>query len=129
MQIFKNKWFTKFAKAEGISDDKLCEAVKDAELGLIDADYGGGVIKQRIARENAGKSGGYRTIVLYRQGSRAFFVYGFSKKGRANLEDYEVREYKKSAKIILKYSDEELAKFIKNGVFQTVSYHEKDQDI
>jgi len=58
-----------------------------------------------------------------------FYVYGFSKKGRVNLEDYEVREYKKSAKIILKYSDEELAKFIKNGVFQTVSYHEKDQDI
>lgn len=59
----------------------------------------------------------------------ALSVYGFSRKGRANIEDYEVREYKKSAKIILKYSDEELAKFIKNGVFQTVSYHEKDQAI
>ena len=103
--------------------------MKDAERGLIDADYGGGVIKQRIARENAGKSGGYRTIVLYRHGLRAFFVYGFSKKGRENLEDYEVREYKKSAKIILMYSDEELDKYIKNGVFQTVSCHEKNQDI
>jgi hypothetical protein len=129
VQILKNKWFTRFAKAEGISDEKLCEAVKDAERGLIDADYGGGVIKQRIARENAGKSGGYRTIVLYRIGRRAFFVYGFSKKDRENLDDYEVREYKKSARIILNYSDEELDKHITNGVFQTVACHEKDQDI
>ena len=50
MIILKNSWFTKFAKKERISDAKLCEAVKNAEAGLIDADYGGGVIKQRIAR-------------------------------------------------------------------------------
>ncbi len=65
MQIFKNRWFTKFAKDEDISDEKLCKAVKDAENGLIDADYGGGVIKQRIARPHEGKSGGYRSIIFY----------------------------------------------------------------
>jgi hypothetical protein len=48
VRIFKHKWFAKFAKKEGISDAKLCKAVKDAESGKIDADYGGGVIKQRI---------------------------------------------------------------------------------
>lgn len=70
MKIYKNKWFAKFARKEKIADSKLCEAVHNAERGLIDADYGGGVIKQRIARENEGKSGGYRS----------FFVYGFPKK-------------------------------------------------
>jgi hypothetical protein len=40
-----NKWFAKFARAENISNATLCKAVKDAEDGLIDADYGGGVIK------------------------------------------------------------------------------------
>ena len=77
MRVFKNKWFTKFAQKEDISDATLCEAIKDAEAGRIDADYGGGVIKQRIARPNEGKSGGYRAIILYRQGDKAFFVYGF----------------------------------------------------
>ena len=36
MRIFKNRWFAKFAKDEGISDEKLCKAVKDAENGLGD---------------------------------------------------------------------------------------------
>lgn len=53
---------------------------------MIDADYGGGVIKQRIARPHEGKSGGYRTIILYRQHAKAFFVYGFSKNERDSHE-------------------------------------------
>ena len=39
----------------------------------------GGVIKQRLAREGQGKSGGFRSIVLFRRGEKAFFVYGFAK--------------------------------------------------
>ncbi len=73
MYILKNKAFSKFARKEGISDATLREIVKDANDGKIDADYGGGVIKQRIARPNQGASGGYRSIILFRQGKRAFF--------------------------------------------------------
>ena len=61
MRIFKNKFITKFAEKQGIDDTDLREAVNRAENGLIDADLGGGVIKQRIARKGQGKSGGYRT--------------------------------------------------------------------
>ena len=92
MRIFKSKWFAKFAKDEGISDAVLCGAVKDAEAGLIDADYGGELIKQRIARPNEGKSGGYRTIILYRRGDKAFFVYGFAKNKQDNINKAEERE-------------------------------------
>ncbi len=70
MRIFKNKWFAKFAKKEGISDEKLIQAVGEVDEGSVDADYGGGVIKQRIARPQEGKSGGYRTIFLYRKATR-----------------------------------------------------------
>ena len=31
MRIFKNKWFARFARKEGISETKLREAVRDAE--------------------------------------------------------------------------------------------------
>jgi len=41
---------------------------------MIDADLGGGVIKQRVARTGGGKSGGYRTITLDRKADIAFFV-------------------------------------------------------
>ena len=57
MRVFKTKPFARFANREGIAEKELCEAVRRAESGLIDADLGGGVIKQRLAREGQGKSG------------------------------------------------------------------------
>jgi len=68
LRVFKNAWFGRFARKEKISADLLWEAVERAERGLIDANLGGGVIKQRIARPGAGKSKGYRSIVIYRKG-------------------------------------------------------------
>lgn len=79
MRIFKNSWFTRFARKEKISDEVLREAVQRAENSQVDADLGGGVIKQRIARPGQGKSKGYRAIILLRRGEEAFFVYGFAK--------------------------------------------------
>jgi hypothetical protein len=62
MRVFKTKPFARFASREWLADQELCEAVRRAERGLIDADLGGGVIKQRLAREGQGKSGGFRII-------------------------------------------------------------------
>ena len=125
MRVFKNKWFAKFAKDEKINDAKLCQAVHDAEKGLIDADYGGGVIKQRVSRPNEGKSGGYRTIILYHRGEKSFFVYGFSKNERQNITKAEEREFKRLAKHMLSLTDEYLFKLLKTGVLKPVDYHEK----
>jgi hypothetical protein len=63
----------------------LCRAVRDAERGLIAADLGGGVIKQRIARPGQGKSGGFRTLIVFRAGTRAIFLHGFAKNEKDNL--------------------------------------------
>lgn len=129
MRIFKNKAFAKFARKEQISDAKLWEAVTAAEKGNLDADYGGGVIKQRIARTNQGKSGGYRAIIYYRQADKAFFVYGFSKNARDNIEEDEERELKRQAKITFALSNEQLLKLLENGTYQEVKSHDKSQDI
>ena len=88
MQIFKNKAFARFAKNVNLGDSALCEAIEDAERGLVAADLGGGVIKQRIARHGQGKSGGFRTLIVFRAGARAFFVHGFGKneKGQHRQE-------------------------------------------
>ena len=68
MRIFKSRWFQRFAKKEGITDAALREAADRADKGQIDADLGGEVIKQRIARPGQGRSKGYRTIILFRRG-------------------------------------------------------------
>jgi len=125
LRIFKNKVFTRFAKKSGISDAALCKAVIDAERGLIDADLGGGVIKQRVAREGGGKSGGFRTMVLFRTGTRAFFVYGFAKNERDNIELNELTEFRRLAARMLNYSDAELRHAISNNKLIEVFYEDK----
>jgi hypothetical protein len=125
LRIFKNKVFTRFARKSGISDAALCKAVIDAERGLIDADLGGGVIKQRVAREGGGKSGGFRTMVLFRTGTRAFFVYGFAKNERDNIELDELTEFRRLAARMLNYSDAELHHAISTNTLIEVTYEDK----
>jgi len=120
LRVFKNAWFGRFARKEKISADALWEAVERAEKYLIDANLGGGVIKQRIARPGAGKSKGYRSIVLYKQGERAFFVYGFPKSDLDNIRNDEEEQFKKAAKLILVLTDEQVYQLIKNGQLEEV---------
>jgi hypothetical protein len=120
VRIFKNKWFAKFAGKEGISDEKLIQAVRDVDAGNIDADYGGGVIKQRIARPKEGKSGGYRSIILYRKEDKAFFVYGFAKSVMENIDKADVKGFKQLAKVMLDLTDEELKILMKNKEIEEV---------
>ena len=94
MQTFKTKAFARFADREGLEDAALCEAVRRARRGLIDANLGGSVIKQRVARKGGGRSGGFRTILLFRRGELAFFVYGFAKSGRENLRRDELETFR-----------------------------------
>jgi hypothetical protein len=108
VRIFKNTWFQKFARKENISDRALCDAVDRAEKGLIDADLGSGLIKQRVARPGAGKSGGYRTVIFFRSGTRALFAYGFAKNDRSNLDADEETAYRKAAKLVLGFSEKEV---------------------
>ena len=125
MRVFKSKRFAKFARKERISDVRLCEAVKNAEQGQIDADFGGGVIKQRIARQGEGKSGGYRSIILFRRGERAFFVFGFAKNEQANIDASDERDFKELAKVLLAASVDDLKKLVQQGEFVEVKCHEQ----
>jgi hypothetical protein len=97
VRIYKSRCFQRFARKEGIADAVLREAVARAEKGQIDAELGGEVIKQRISRPGQARSKGYRTIILFRRGAKAFFVYGFAKSERANIDDAEKDQFKEAA--------------------------------
>lgn len=112
MRIFKNAWFKRFASRERISDATLAKVIARIEKGAVDADLGGNVIKQRMARPGQGKSGGYRTIIVFRQGDKAFFVYGFAKKELGNINKDELKTFKQAAKELLALSDEQIEKLI-----------------
>jgi hypothetical protein len=120
VRIFKNKPFARFARKARLADPALREAIANAAKGLIDADLGGGVVKQRIARAGGGKSGGFRTIILFRAGTRAFFVYGYAKNEQDNIRDDELAAFKMLAAEMLNYDDATLAKAVAAGVLTEV---------
>lgn len=101
MRIFKSKEFARFARKNQIGDADLCRANVEIHAGIIDADLAGGVFKQRLRRKGAGKSGGFRTIILLRLSSIAIFVYGFAKSDRANISSTELEVWQRIAKDLL----------------------------
>jgi len=114
VRIFKNTRFARFAVKEGITDDELRETVSRLEAGQADVDLGGGVYKMRVARSGEGKSGGYRTIVFFRSAFRTVFVYGFAKSDRDNIDQGELRAFKKDAKYQLALTEEEIQAWLGN---------------
>jgi hypothetical protein len=125
LQTFKTKAFTRFADKAGIYDAVLCQAVRDAERGLVAADLGGGVIKQRIARPGQGKSGGFRTLIVFKAGARAIFVHGFAKSEKDNIEKNELVALKKLAAELLAYDDKTLARVVASQVLLEMKCDEK----
>lgn len=121
MRVFKNAWFERFARKQRIPDKALLEAIERAEKGQIDADLGGGVLKQRVARQGQGKSGGFRTIILYRTEERAFFVYGFAKSDRDNIDKDEEAQFKKAASHVLDLTEKQLSELLSMGQFSEVN--------
>jgi|SRR5208337_1589887 len=90
MRVFKTRWFARFARQEKITNTGLREAIARAERGLIDANLSGGLIKQRVARQGQGRSGGYRVLVAYRAKDRAVFLFGFAKSEQENIGSDEL---------------------------------------
>jgi len=64
--------------------------------------------------------GGYRTIILFRRGARAFFVYGFSKSQRANIDKNEEEQFKEAANHVLALTEQQLGELLKRGGFLEV---------
>ena len=126
MRVYRLKAFGRFQRRERIADKALAKAVRDAESGLVDADLGGGLIKQRVARPGQGKSGGYRTVIAYRRGNRAVFLFGFAKSERANLDDDELAYWQRVGRSYLGLDDDGIEAAIAEDELTEVSYGDED---
>lgn len=128
VRIFKTKSFVRYARRLRIKDSSLREAIARAERGLVDADLGGGIIKQRVARTGQGRSGGYRMLIAYRSGDRAVFLYGFAKNERDNITNDELETLREIGAAWLNAKIERLEKVIKEGILQETSYGDEEQE-
>jgi hypothetical protein len=125
MRIFKTKGFARLADKAGITDTDLIAAAGEVNRGEYEADLGGGVFKKRIARSGAGKSGGYRVILFFRQGERLIFSYVFAKSVRDNIDEKEVRNFKRLAQENLALAEKQIEILVKAGELKEIVINEK----
>jgi hypothetical protein len=108
--IYKTRWFDRWARKQDLDDISLCRAVDEMLAGLYDADLGGGLFKKRISRPGQGKRSGFRTLIATNKGDRWFFVFGFPKNERSNIDKDEEEALKKLASELLSLTPEDLEK-------------------
>ncbi len=122
MRIFKTKGVARFTRRQHIDDESLREAIERADRGLIDADLGGGLIKQRVARPGQGRSGGFRMIVAYLVAGRAVFLHGFAKSDRDNIEDDDLQTLRTIGENWLAASSEIVEQALEEGKLMEIEY-------
>lgn len=106
-RAFKTAWFRKAARKARITDDELCEAIREVMKGQAD-DLGGGVFKKRLSKNM------HRSIVLAKGGRYWIYEYLFAKRDRANIEDDELEDFRTLAKVYATLSDEQVARLLKD---------------
>jgi hypothetical protein len=121
VRIFKTKTLARFTKREAISDVTLVAAIENAKWGLIDADLGGGLIKQRVARPGQGKRGGFRMLIGFRS-DRAVFLFGFAKNERDNIDDDQLTTLREIVAAWFAADDGKIAQALKDGLLIEVDH-------
>jgi len=111
---FKVKTFERWMRKAGLTDAMLRVAVEEMSRGLIDASLGGHLVKKRVARTGFGKRGGYRTIVAKKVDQHWFFLFGFEKSERSNIDQVELRVLQEIGETLLAFTEAEL-----NGALQS----------
>jgi hypothetical protein len=127
LRIFKTKWLARYARRERIADRSLAEAIERGRRGLIDADLGGGIIKQRVARSGQGRSGGYRMLVAYRAETRAVFLYAFAKNERENIAPDELLAWREIGALWLAKDERDIALAIEERELEEVTNGEDNE--
>ncbi|WP_243041043.1 type II toxin-antitoxin system RelE/ParE family toxin [Dyella sedimenti] len=124
-RVFRTRSFTRWMRKAGLTDEVLCVAVSEMAQGLIDADLGGHLVKKRLALPGQGKRGGARTIVATKMADRWFFVLGFAKNERANIEAAELKALQELAKHYLGFDDLQIEQAIDSGVLTEVRHDDE----
>ena len=125
-RVFKTRHFNRLMKS--LDDKALCAAVEEMMQGLIDADLGGYIVKKRVALPGRGKSGGARTIVATKKGSRWFFLFGFAKNEKSNITASETERLQAFAADLLSLSDKSLNDFVSEGKLVEICHEQNCED-
>ena len=125
MNIYLSKDFTRLARRDGLTDIHICQAVREMNEGLIDADLGAGLFKKRIAKPGQGKRGGWRRLLAFQMGNKAFFLYLFPKNRRESIDAAELKALKRLSRYYLTLKSGEIRTASQCGELREVTCYEK----
>jgi len=125
-KIFKTRHFSRWMRKTELTDKTLCDAVLEMMNGLIDADLGGGVIKKRVGIAGRGKRSGARTVLATNKNNRWFYVFGFQKSARSNINSEEKEALQLLADDLLSMSITALESACQNNELQEIC-HENEK--
>jgi len=120
MRVFKTRTFQRWAGKAGVTNATLLGAVAEMKRGLVDADLGSNLFKQRVPLPGRGKSGSTRTIIATRFAGVLFFIYGFEKNQRDNISKKDFEAFKTVGILLLELSAEKLALAIEHGELKDI---------
>jgi len=125
MVIYKTKVFDKWAAKEDLKDKELCKAIQEIKGGLYDADLDSGLFKKRVAKPGQGKRGGFRTLLATNRNDKWFFMFGFPKNERENINNKEEEALKALANVLLAYDQAKIDEAKKANELHEVTCDEK----
>ena len=126
MRVFKTKTFDRWAAKVGVTDTALLKAVADIEHGLIDADLGSNLFKQRVALPGRGKRGSTRTLLATRLVGTLYFLFGFEKRERDNITQRELGIYQSLASTLVVLSHAQIETALKANELMEVQHEPND---
>lgn len=126
MRVLKTRVFDRWAGKAGVTDIALLKAVADIERGLIDADLGSNLFKQRVALPGRGKSGSTRTLLATRFAGTLYFLFGFEKKDRDNITQRELGIYQSLASTLVAFDNDQIETALKANELIEVRHEPND---
>jgi len=75
-----------------------------------------------------GKSGGYRTLILFRRGDRAIVAFGFAKSAQANISKADLALLRDAAAEALGWNQEELDRLVASGALVEIKDGHDDEE-
>ena len=119
-RVFKTSEFSRWARKEDLAEQILCTAASEMQGGLIDARLGGYLVKRRVALPGKGRRGGARTIVATNFSGRWFYIFGFSKSERGNIDFREERALRKLAEVLVGMNVRALDAALASGALEEI---------
>ncbi len=124
-RIFLTKNFSKWADSVGLLDEKIDQTVTEIENGLVDVNLGSNLFKKRIGINNQGKSGSLRTLIGFKAGDNAFFLYGCPKNEGGHITKQEKEAFKEMSRALFELSEGKLRKAIESSALREVDRAEE----